>query len=599
MRWLRLLALLCACVAPAAVRSQSGTAAIGGVVTTDEAPGRPLRRVTVTLAESGGAIVNRMATSNETGKFMFRDLPAGRYTISASLPPYLPGAYGARRVAGPGSVQTGTAIVLADGQVMTDLSIRLARGAVITGTVRDFDGTPARSAMVSLGYFQRSPVTGERQLTQYYGAGLVGNQTDDRGVYRLYGLPPGDYIVGAVLSTGIGRMGDLTLTTDADVRRTMDLMQRPGPAATPAVVAAAPARRPSVGYVPVFYPGTLVPAEAQPITLGVGEERSSIDLQLQRVSTARIEGVVLGMDGAPAARASVRSTLSNAPLPAGMLMDIGMFMGFSVSTDAQGRFTLSGLPPGGYLLQAFLAPATPGGQTLWAASEVAVQGDDTTTTLTLQPGNTVNGRIVLDAAAATPAPDLSRVRISLVAGNPVPGLGSFGTTVQPTGEFSIAGVVPGRYRLMAAFTAPALQGAWPLKSATLKGQESLDVPVEIRAGDAVTDAVITFSDRATELSGAMVDASNAPASEYFIIVFAEDRAYWTPGSRRILQTRPSRDGRFLFRNLPPGDYRLAAVTDIQQGEWFDPAFLGQLVAASVKVTLGANEKKVQDLRVGR
>ena len=49
--------------------------------------------------------------------------------------------------------------------------------------------------------------------------------------------------------------------------------------------------------------------------------------------------------------------------------------------------------------------------------------------------------------------------------------------------------------------------------------------------------------------------------------------------------------------LPPGDYLMAAVTDVEPGEWFDPEFLQQLRAASARVTLNEGDKKTQDLRL--
>lgn len=67
-------------------------------------------------------------------------------------------------------------------------------------------------------------------------------------------------------------------------------------------------------------------------------------------------------------------------------------------------------------------------------------------------------------------------------------------------------------------------------------------------------------------------------------------------SRRILSTRPGSDGHFKFPNLPAGDYLIAAVTDVKPDEWYDPAFLAQLVGASTKVTLAEGEKRVQSLR---
>jgi hypothetical protein len=70
-------------------------------------------------------------------------------------------------------------------------------------------------------------------------------------------------------------------------------------------------------------------------------------------------------------------------------------------------------------------------------------------------------------------------------------------------------------------------------------------------------------------------------------------------SRRIQATRPSTDGRFQFRDLPSGDYRLIAVTEAEQGQWFDPNFLRQLLGGSMTVMLGEGEKKQQDIRVAR
>jgi hypothetical protein len=63
--------------------------------------------------------------------------------------------------------------------------------------------------------------------------------------------------------------------------------------------------------------------------------------------------------------------------------------------------------------------------------------------------------------------------------------------------------------------------------------------------------------------------------------------------------RPDADGRFIVRDLPAGDYLISALTDVEEGQWNDQAFLAELAShAPITITLGEGEKKVQDIRVG-
>ena len=83
-----------------------------------------------------------------------------------------------------------------------------------------------------------------------------------------------------------------------------------------------------------------------------------------------------------------------------------------------------------------------------------------------------------------------------------------------------------------------------------------------------------------------------------MIAYSTDQKFWVSRSRRVQAVRPGVDGRFLFGDLPPGEYFLGAVMDVDQDEWLDQGFLDGLVATSVKVTIGEGEKKTQDLRIG-
>jgi hypothetical protein len=82
-----------------------------------------------------------------------------------------------------------------------------------------------------------------------------------------------------------------------------------------------------------------------------------------------------------------------------------------------------------------------------------------------------------------------------------------------------------------------------------------------------------------------------------VIVFPTDRSLWMWGSHRIRQVRPGSDGRFVVAALPPGDYQIGAVTDVEDNQWFEPEFLEQLAPASVKVSLAPGQRLVQNLRV--
>ena len=94
----------------------------------------------------------------------------------------------------------------------------------------------------------------------------------------------------------------------------------------------------------------------------------------------------------------------------------------------------------------------------------------------------------------------------------------------------------------------------------------------------------------------MSSGRGAPA--YFILVFSADRQHWTAGSRRVSMTRPATDGAFIAKGLPPGEYFVAALTDLEPGEWNDPTLLEQLVGSGVKVQLRDGQMTTQNFKIG-
>src|SRR5581483_5297917 len=125
--------------------------------------------------------------------------------------------------------------------------------------------------------------------------------------------------------------------------------------------------------------------------------------------------------------------------------------------------------------------------------------------LALQPTMKFSGRIAFAGAAPPPA-DVTLVRVGLAAaGAPMPMLATgepvgppASTTVQVRvdGTFDVTGLVPGDYRLIV--TAPP--SAWWLRSAVVGGADALDTFVHVEPGSDAAGAVLTFSDRHSELS---------------------------------------------------------------------------------------------------
>jgi hypothetical protein len=278
--------------------------------------------------------------------------------------------------------------------------------------------------------------------------------------------------------------------------------------------------------------------------------------------------------------------------------------GASATPRPDGTYVFGGVAPGTYTVKASSGQGagrglagTPPGQAMWAAADVTVNGRDLDVPLTLQHGVTINGRVVFEGARPTPE-DLQALTFRLVP----PGSGGMiqsnpGGRVDAEGRFSLADVTPDAYQFLTQWTSPGASGKWTIKSSMANGRDAFDAPLLVNSNMAL-DWTVTYTDKPTSLAGVFQDRGGRAATDYYIIVFPSDRKYWTPGSRRVRTTRPATDGAFGAKGLPPGEYFLAALTDLEPGEWNDLAFLEQLVKFAVKVTLRDGETTTQDLRIG-
>ena len=145
----------------------------------------PIRRAQVRI--SGPDVAPKAALTDAEGRFEFRDLPAGRFTLQATKSGFVNVQYGQTR-----PFESGKPIELADKQSLDNADISMPRGSVIAGRIVDEFGDPLPD--VSVTAMRQTWQNGRRRLRP--SPGRIA-QTNDLGQFRIYGLPPGDYYVSA------------------------------------------------------------------------------------------------------------------------------------------------------------------------------------------------------------------------------------------------------------------------------------------------------------------------------------------------------------------------------------------------------------------
>ena len=298
------------------------TASVSGRVTIE---GKPAANVTVAVTEPQSGIMEARiftlggrdfvdhrfykATTDAEGKYQVNGLPAGTYIISPKAPAYAPESKSL-------GLKASDKITLDEGEAREKVDFALARGGVITGRVTDEDGRPQVGRDVRL-----VELIGQDELRELSDMRERSLETDDRGVYRIFGLQKGRYIVKA------GGEDDI-------------------------LIGAIKGKRTQVTY----HPDTVKQEDAKVIEVTEGREVTGVDIRLRNpVESFTVSGQVINSEtGKPLAQAIVGCfPVENQE------QDSGNWVADTI-TDSEGNFIAAGLKPGKY--KAMYHPPQGGGE---------------------------------------------------------------------------------------------------------------------------------------------------------------------------------------------------------------------------------------------
>jgi hypothetical protein len=584
-------------VALVVAQAQNQGAIAGRVV--DGATGRPVGSVVVSL---GGANVARVPAADPStrkpgppqiltdgdGRFVFRNLPIASFSVTAEKPGYAPGANGRRRLRGASHD-----VVLTSARPSADIVVPIWKNGSISGTLTDEAGEPL--VRIQLRILQQTIVGGGRKFAPTGQPAF----TDDRGVYRFGNLLPGEYLV-AVTSPRVSRpaaptapqMGrggvPVTAPSSAGLQVGDAIYSIPRGTIVPPPIT----NGRLMVYPTTFYPSALSPAEAGVVTLAAGEEKATVDIQVQPISTARVSGTVVGPDG-PAPSVALR-------LQPNGFDDASDPDAITAISDGAGRFTFPAVPSGQYSLKAWSSVRSDRMMPpiIWIDMPIAVSGDVDDVVAIMRPGVSVTARQEFQGNAEPPQrptgfTGFQALPFSLESADSSAKTLPNAALFDSQGRITLAGVVPGRY-LVRVRDSPS---GWMFKSATVNGVDVSDTPLELTKD--IPDLVLTFTDKWSGMSGTVHGADGNLDTTAVVVVFPTSAEGWknygtTP--RRLKSGATNETGAFAISSLPPGDYYVVAIPEDQSDDWRDPATLDALSRIGTPITIAEGEHKTLDLR---
>jgi len=523
---------------------RTGTGRLRGRVLAADT-GAPVRRASVEILALGAHDGESAMTDGE-GRYEFRELPPGSYSVSASKTGFVPGRPGGKK---PGDV--GKSVRVEDGQVATAEDVTLIRAGAIVGRVVDEFGDPVAKIQVRV---MRSQSLGTTR--RMVGGGNA--STNDLGQFRVFDLPPGTYVVAADTTRSEGG-----LRWRAVSDRTT--------------------------YAPTYYPGTASLTEAGSVQVTAGQETAGVDIPLALVSTVRISGIALDTRGRPAVGSVVFVSRPGSAVGAP----------FATGVEGDGSFQIRGVPAGDYLVEMAVSPdrtAVDAGALFsprhYGRVRVSVADHDIEgLTIQTSAGATVSGQVVFEGA---PIPQASKSKLAVMpariplssdSGGPLGAAPEQSARVAADGSFLLTNLYGERVMRI-----DGLPSGWTLKAVYQNGRETTDTPFAFEGTEQVTGVQIVVTDRVTHLTVTVTDDGDRPGVTGKVLVFPEDLSKAGPATR-FQRTTDIEDGKTATIDaLPPAAYVAVALGSLPT-DIYDPNMLDGARKVGLRFSLKEGETK--------
>lgn len=496
-----------------AQKSDQRGASITGRLVNDS--GQPIPNAPVYVSGLGRPPERRATNTDENGQFRVDNLPRQPYSVSAQVRGYVRDTY--------------ESVFYKPGDTV---SLVLKKGGVITGTVTNSAGEPVIGVLVSAipirdleGRQLRSPLAGAPRYT------------DDRGVYRLFSLPKGIYLV----ATG-SKLNSFS----------------PQPA--------------FVEDIPTYYPSATRDSASE-VLVNSGAEVTGIDIRYRGEHGYTISGSITGSPAKGSRRINVDVILRRAS------SDLLEALTFSQPRNNNQSFTLHGVPEGDYYLIARRRPFEGDDGASSRPVSVKLKSHDATgIEISLTPHGSAAGQVLLEPATAKDKAgcdgngpgsrpgSIAEVIVSLRADQKPPAYGlseSVPVATDDKGEFLFQGLEPGQYRVETGM----LDESWYVRTIMMPGITRATTTVDagtngfpIKAGQRAGGLTVTLTEGAASLRGRVVpETESAALPERLRLHLIPAEAELADNTLRFAETAVQSDGTFTLNNLAPGRYRLVTT----------------------------------------